>query len=124
MVGSMPVSGRAVVLVYAWLVASFPVWHSSALAQPPEDPKPAYSQEQLAFFETKIRPVLVHKCYSCHSQEAVKNGKLKGNLLLDSKEGLLTGGDTGPALVPNEPEASLLLKALRYQDYEMPPSGK
>lgn len=124
MVRSMPVSGHAGVFIYAWLVANFLVWYSSGLAQPPKDPQPAYSQEQLAFFETKIRPVLVQKCYSCHSQEAAKNGKLKGNLLLDSREGLLSGGDTGPALVPNQPEASLLLKALRYQDYEMPPSGK
>jgi hypothetical protein len=88
-----------------------------------QDPS-VVSQEQLAFFESKIRPVLVEKCYSCHSQESATKGKLKGGLYLDSKEGLLGGGDTGPALVVNKPAESLILKALRYEDYEMPPSGK
>ena len=82
------------------------------------------SQESLAFFESKIRPVLVEQCYSCHSQEAATKGKLKGGLYLDSKEGLLRGGDTGPALSSEHTEESLILKALRYEEYEMPPSGK
>ena len=82
------------------------------------------SQESLAFFESKIRPVLVEQCYSCHSQEAAKKGKLKGGLYLDSKEGLQRGGDTGPALSSEHTEESLILKALRYEEYEMPPSGK
>ena len=82
------------------------------------------SQESLAFFESKIRPVLVEQCYSCHSQEAATKGKLKGGLYLDSKEGLQRGGDTGPALSSKHTEESLILKALRYEEYEMPPSGK
>ena len=82
------------------------------------------SQESLAFFESKIRPVLVEQCYSCHSQEAATKSKLKGGLYLDSKEGLLRGGDTGPALSSEHTEESLILKALRYEEYEMPPSGK
>ena len=82
------------------------------------------SQESLAFFESKIRPVLVEQCYSCHSQEAATQGKLKGGLYLDSKEGLQRGGDTGPALSSEHTEESLILKALRYEEYEMPPSGK
>ena len=82
------------------------------------------SQESLAFFESKIRPVLVEQCYSCHSQEAATKGKLKGGLYLDSRDGLLRGGDTGPALSSEHTEESLILKALRYEEYEMPPSGK
>ena len=82
------------------------------------------SQESLTFFESKIRPVLVEQCYSCHSQEAATKGKLKGGLYLDSKEGLQRGGDTGPALSSEHTEESLILKALRYEEYEMPPSGK
>ena len=82
------------------------------------------SQDSLAFFESKIRPVLVEQCYSCHSQEAATQGKLKGGLYLDSKEGLQRGGDTGPALSSEHTEESLILKALRYEEYEMPPSGK
>ena len=82
------------------------------------------SQESLAFFESKIRPVLVEQCYSCHSQEAATKGKLKGGLYLDSRDGMLRGGDTGPALSSEHSEESLILKALRYEEYEMPPSGK
>jgi hypothetical protein len=79
------------------------------------------SAEQLAFFETKIRPVLVEKCYSCHSAQAET---LQGGLLLDSRASIVTGGDSGPAAVPGNPDGSLLLQALRYETYEMPPSGQ
>src|SRR5436190_15632590 len=65
------------------------------------------------FFESKIRPVLADHCYNCHSEKAEK---LKGGLYLDSREGILKGGDTGPALVPGDPEKSLLIKAIRYTD--------
>ena len=87
-------------------------------------PEAKDSQESLAFFESKIRPVLVEQCYSCHSQEAATKGKLKGGLYLDSRDGMLRGGDTGPALSSEHSEESLILKALRYEEYEMPPSGK
>src|SRR5262245_40534107 len=72
------------------------------------------------FFEKKIRPVLVDRCYSCHSAEAKK---LKGNLRLDTRDGLLKGGDLGPSLVPGSPDQSFLIKAIRYvdQDLKMPP---
>jgi hypothetical protein len=72
------------------------------------------------FFEQKIRPVLAEKCFDCHSVEAKS---LKGNLLLDSREGLLKGGDTGPAFDEAAPKKSLLLSAIHYADPEtaMPP---
>jgi hypothetical protein len=74
------------------------------------------------FFEKKIRPVLAEHCYTCHSQGAKK---LRGGLLLDSREGLLKGGDSGPAIVPGQPEKSLLIKALRQaHELRMPPKGK
>jgi len=66
----------------------------------------------------------VEHCYACHSQEAAAKGKLKANLFLDSREGMLRGGDTGPALVANQPADSLMLKAMHYNEYEMPPAGK
>ena len=75
----------------------------------------------LAFFETRIRPVLVEKCYSCHSSQAEE---LQAGLFLDSREGLLRGGDSGPAVVAGRPRESLLIQALNYEAYEMPPSGK
>jgi hypothetical protein len=77
--------------------------------------------EQIDFFEKKIRPVLVDHCYKCHSAEAKK---IRSGLLLDSRDGLRKGGERGPAIVPNDPEKSLLLKALRYQELQMPPGGK
>ncbi|MFM7591764.1 MAG: c-type cytochrome domain-containing protein, partial [Isosphaeraceae bacterium] len=76
--------------------------------------------EGIDLFEKSIRPVLVQSCYSCHSAEAVKAGKLKGGLLLDSRQGMLAGGESGPALVPGKAKQSLILEALRYETYEMP----
>ena len=80
----------------------------------------APSAEQLAFFEKSIRPVLAAKCYKCHSAEAEK---LKGGLLLDTREGIRRGGDSGHAVVPGNVDESLLIKALRYtdKDMQMPP---
>jgi hypothetical protein len=82
------------------------------------EPTPA----QLQFFENRIRPVLSENCYKCHSDQAEK---VKGGFRIDSREGLLKGGDTGPAIVPGDPEHSLLIKAVRYtdQDLQMPPKG-
>src|SRR5688572_25842579 len=78
----------------------------------------------IEFFEKHVRPVLVESCYSCHSADAGK--KLKGGLYADSKGGLLKGGDTGPSLVPGDPDNSLLVKAIRYtnEDLQMPPKQK
>ncbi|WP_395737308.1 DUF1553 domain-containing protein [Prosthecobacter sp.] len=76
--------------------------------------------EQLAFFEKKIRPVLAEKCYKCHAENAEK---IKGGLVLDSREGIRRGGDSGPAIVPGDLEKSLLVESLRYtnKDLQMPP---
>jgi hypothetical protein len=75
------------------------------------------------FFEKKIRPLLVQHCYECHAADAKKLG---GGLLLDHREGLRKGGETGPALVIGKPDQSLLIKAIRYEDdsLKMPPKGK
>ncbi len=99
----------------AWRVAAF-MAGSPALSQAAD---PAGSE----FFEQKIRPILVENCYKCHSPEAEK---VKGGFLLDTREHLLKGGDTGPAVVPGEPDKSLLIKAVRYTDenLQMPPKGK
>jgi len=83
----------------------------------------AAEREGIAFFERHVRPLLVANCYDCHSQEAEK---LRGNLFLDSKEGWERGGDSGgPAIVPGDPDASLLIRSVRHEeiDLEMPPKG-
>jgi len=74
---------------------------------------PPLSADQIEFFEKKIRPIFVERCYKCHS---AASEKVKGGLLLDSREGLLKGGDSGPAIVPGDPEKSILIKALRQTD--------
>ena len=81
------------------------------------------AEDGIAFFEKKVRPVLAAHCYRCHSARAKKQ---KGGLALDSRAGLLRGGESGPALVPGKPAASLLLDAVRYtrEDLRMPPDGK
>ena len=74
--------------------------------------------EQRAFFEKKIRPVLVKHCFSCHS---TKSKELGGKLLLDSRNGMKEGGESGPTLVVGDPAKSLLIQALKYDSLEMPP---
>jgi hypothetical protein len=79
---------------------------------------PVVERQRLEFFETKIRPVLVEHCYEC---QAVDSKKLRGGLLVDSRQGLLDGGESGPAVVPGDPGKSLLISALKHDDFEMPP---
>ena len=76
--------------------------------------------QEFAFFEAKIRPVLVKHCYECHS---VESGKSKGGLMLDTRQGIRGGGETGPAVVPGDAAKSLLLSAIKHSDpdLEMPP---
>jgi hypothetical protein len=87
-------------------------------AEPTRD---AWTADQIAFFESKIRPVLVQHCYECHSEQS---DNVKGGLTLDSRQGMREGGDSGHAVVPGDIDQSLLIEALRYESYEMPPSGK
>jgi mono/diheme cytochrome c family protein len=74
-------------------------------------------------FENKIRPLFADNCYTCHSERAEK---LKGGLRLDTPELVLKGGSSGPAIIPGNPNASLLIKAVRYldPDLQMPPKNK
>ncbi len=79
--------------------------------------------EQLAFFEKKIRPVLVDNCYKCHSAEAEK---VKGGLTLDTRDGTRKGGETGAIIAPGAPERSKLIASMKHKnpDTAMPPKGK
>ncbi len=75
--------------------------------------------QQIEFFELRIRPLLATHCQKCHGPQRHKN-----NLRLDTHAGVLKGGDTGPAVVPGDPDASLLIGAVRYGDtVQMPPDG-
>jgi hypothetical protein len=108
-----------------WLIVGLLVLGSWHFTRAVEVSKPSieFTPEGIEFFEKKIRPVLVERCYTCHSSESPQ---VQGSLLLDSREGLLKGGKSGPALVRGEPDDSLLIKALRYneKDLKMPPGEK
>jgi len=73
---------------------------------------------QIEFFEKRIRPVLVARCYECHSRES---DEIEGGLLLDTRDGTRQGGESGEAVVPGDPSSSLLIDAIRYEGFEMPP---
>ncbi|MFO0816940.1 MAG: PSD1 and planctomycete cytochrome C domain-containing protein [Pirellulales bacterium] len=81
------------------------------------------SEEDVAFFEKRIRPLLVDKCYDCHSSQA---DELQGELLVDSRATLRRGGSGGPAVVPGDPDRSRLIQAVRYLDpnLQMPPDER
>jgi hypothetical protein len=80
------------------------------------------ADDAVEFFEKRIRPVLIKECFACHSSQAKS---LKGGLSLETRDGLLKGGETGPALVAGKPDESLLLSALKHDgDVRMPPKGK
>lgn len=81
-----------------------------------------HADDGVAYFEKHIRPVLIERCYSCHSSQSKS---VKGGLLLDSKAGVLKGGDSSSSLNLKEPHKSLLLEVLKYDgDIKMPPKGK
>ncbi|MGB0598522.1 MAG: DUF1553 domain-containing protein [Rubripirellula sp.] len=79
------------------------------------------TSDQDAFFENRIRPVLVKHCYECHASSSKEP---KGGLLLDTREGIRRGGDSGHGVVPGELKDSLVLTAMQYESMEMPPEGK
>ncbi len=86
---------------------------------------PAYGQQptsdELKFFEAKIRPVLIRECYGCHSNQS---GNVRGGLRLDTRELMLIGGSSGPAIVPGDVKQSLLFNAMMHEDFVMPPKRK
>src|SRR3954465_6035031 len=81
----------------------------------------AVSGDGAEFFEKKVRPLLSEQCYQCHSAAAPKG--IKGGLALDTKDGVSRGGESGPAVVPGSPDASRLIRAVRWKDdkLQMPP---
>jgi hypothetical protein len=81
-----------------------------------------WADDSADFFEKKVRPILAERCYECHSPDK----KVKGGLRLDSREGWAEGGDSGPAIVPGEPDKSIFIEAIRWGnlDLQMPPKKK
>lgn len=104
----LPVS----ILLGAFLLGGFLLGGKIEAAEP---------ADSLEFFENRIRPVLVKHCYECHSAGA---DEIAGSLVLDSSDGMISGGDSGPAIEPGDADSSMLISALRYESSEMPPDGK
>ncbi|MBI2479878.1 MAG: DUF1549 domain-containing protein [Planctomycetia bacterium] len=83
---------------------------------------PNFDAAAIEFFEKEVRPLLVSRCYECHGTDSKEP---RGGLRLDSRQAAIAGGDTGPAVVPHQPEESLLIDAINYGEvYEMPPKSK
>ena len=80
---------------------------------------PEPSADQVKFFEEKVRPILAENCYKCHGSE-----QQKGSLRLDLREAAMAGGEDGPVIVPGRPEQSVLVEAIRWESFEMPPKNK
>ncbi len=103
----------------SWLCIAFLVWTLQLNAQEPPSDQPLRPSD-VAFFEAKVRPVLVKHCYDCHSTQS---GTAEAELRVDSRAAIRQGGTRGPAVVPLHPEQSLLLSAVMHEqtDLQMPP---
>ncbi len=112
----------ALVCALAVLLVASPLLLGAPAAPAKKQPGPN-SKTGTEFFENNIRPILINRCYECHSEQ---EGKQKGGLLLDRASGWLEGGDTGPAVVPRNLKDSLLVTYVEYEDpdFEMPPDEK
>jgi Protein of unknown function (DUF1553)/Protein of unknown function (DUF1549)/Planctomycete cytochrome C len=109
---------RFVRLVLLWLACLGLTAGSEGWSKDPS----TFNESSLEFFEKEVRPILVAKCFECHSSG---EGSPKGGLTLDSREGLLKGGDTGPGVTLDKPAESLFVSAINYGDvYQMPPKSK
>lgn len=115
------VLGRILIAIHAALVAgTFTLDAMGDDDTVPREASTGFSAEQIEFFEQKIRPILVEHCWKCHGPTMQKGG-----LRLDSRDAVLSGGDTGPAVVPGKPADGFLIGAVQYGDlYKMPPDGK
>ncbi|MFM7922269.1 MAG: c-type cytochrome domain-containing protein, partial [Planctomycetaceae bacterium] len=98
--------------VSAYFAVLFAVTAAAASPQSSAD-------EQAQFFHEKILPLLEARCFECHG-----DGDLEGGLRATSRQSLVEGGETGPAIVPGDPDRSLLIQAVRYETLQMPPRDK
>ena len=107
---------RTVLVASASLLMTTTLW-AARVQQPAPMEQP--SPKAIEFFEANIRPVLVDSCYMCHTKLEA------GGLRVDSRDALLKGGSSGPAIVPGNPDESYLLRAIRHAPNapKMPKNG-
>ena len=89
------------------------------IASAQDNPAAAEAADGVAYFTDEVQPLLAKNCFKCHS-----GAEAEGGLRLTSRESILAGGDSGPAVDTDAPGDSLLLEAINYESYEMPPTGK
>ena len=109
------------IFLFPCFASSFASASANATDEAESESSESVDPAQLKFFEERIRPGLVEHCSACHSADAKS---IKGGLVLDSREGVLAGGDSGPALVAKKAADSLLLQAMKHESLEMPPERK
>ena len=89
--------------------------------QAQDEEKPSQlTAEQVKFYIDKVQPILLNNCYACHGP----GSSVKGNLFLGNRKDILSGGDSGAAAIPGNAEESLIIQALNFDGFEMPPKGK
>jgi Protein of unknown function (DUF1549)/Protein of unknown function (DUF1553)/Planctomycete cytochrome C len=115
-----PGPGTTGIFVVAIVLAIAPVTSVRARENDAAELNAPFTTEQVRYFETQVRPILTTRCLKCHGE----GPKVKGGLRLDSREAVLRGGELGPAVSLSAPKESRLLQAIRYEELEMPPSGK
>src|SRR5689334_11899348 len=99
-------------------LASVMLWPLAATVWAQADAAP--SAADVEYFEKQVRPILAARCHECHGEK-----QQKASLRLDSRAGVLAGGDSGPAAEPGKPDESLLVDAIRYGDtFQMPPKSQ
>ena len=103
---------------FCWLVGSLSGMTTSAAADDPTAAG-AFSAEELRFFSEEVQPVLEANCFKCHGTTTIK-----GELSLATRDAIIKGGESGAVVDLDDPSASLLLEAINYESYEMPPTGK
>ncbi|MDA9934698.1 DUF1553 domain-containing protein [Rubripirellula sp.] len=104
-------SSRNLIVLAIWISVAFQT--STGFSQS--------AREQTDFFEKKIRPILVEHCYECHAADSKDVG---GKFLIDTRAGMISGGESGAVIVSGKPDESLLMQAMRYDGMEMPPAEK
>ena len=103
------------------LPASWQEGHAADEKPVTERTTPKFDAPAVEFFQKKVQPLLQARCYECHSKDAKR---LEGGLRLDARPLVLKGGDSGPSVEPGKPDDSLILSAVLYESFEMPPKGK
>ncbi len=112
------IAPRRLLLLFGVSVAALIAWPRER-ADSQDAPTP--DAASIEFFQTKVKPLLETRCFECHGPEVKK---LKGGLSLASRADMLRGGDSGAAIVPGKPTESLLVQAINYVDFEMPPKSR